>query len=669
MDHSRGLHVPIPIVDPGLSTARDRSRLSVGWTTARIDPRRSTTARTAHPHHPRPRRGAPMPLTHPAPHETRLERGVLDARRRLNRDYLLSLTDEGLLQNFLIEAGIGDQGWHLHPSQDSREARGLDRHWGWETPGSQLRGHFLGHWLSAAAREVAVTGDPLLRVRIDSVLDGLERCQEENGGGWIWAIPRGYLDRLATGRPVWAPQYAMHKLLMGLVDLHLDLGDERALRMARAATVPLLEWVRGFDDAAFQEILEVETGGMLEVWADLLAITGDPVYTEMLGRYDRRSLFEGLLEGRDVLTNMHANTTIPEVLGAARAYEVTGDERWRRIVEAYWEQAVTLRGTFCTGGQTSGEIWTPPFAFAARRGEKTQEHCVVYNMIRLADVLLRWTGDLAYADYIERNLWNGLLAQQNPRTGMVAYFLPLEGGARKDWGSPTEDFWCCHGTLVQAHTRHSGLVFYRGGDAELTIAQHVDASLRLPTAVGDAAVRVEVLDTAGYVGPDANAGAAGDVHRPTASRIRVEIVSEEGVALHVRLRVPEWTVGEPGVAGDAERVRAGDGALLIEHPGGRTSVDLAFGTVIRAVPIPDEPGTVAFVEGPIVLAGLVDREIALRGRLEDAPALLAPDNERQWTQWLRGYRAVGQPAAVRFRPLHEVVDEPFSLYFPVPAGS
>ncbi|WP_181074982.1 beta-L-arabinofuranosidase domain-containing protein [Rathayibacter sp. AY1A1] len=497
-----------------------------------------------------------MPLTHPAPHETRLERGVLDARRRLNRDYLLSLTDEGLLQNFLIEAGIGDQGWHLHPSQDSREARGLDRHWGWETPGSQLRGHFLGHWLSAAAREVAVTGDPLLRVRIDSVLDGLERCQEENGGGWIWAIPRGYLDRLATGRPVWAPQYAMHKLLMGLVDLHLDLGDERALRMARAATVPLLEWVRGFDDAAFQEILEVETGGMLEVWADLLAITGDPVYTELLGRYDRRSLFEGLLEGRDVLTNMHANTTIPEVLGAARAYEVTGDERWRRIVEAYWEQAVTLRGTFCTGGQTSGEIWTPPFAFAVRRGEKTQEHCVVYNMIRLADVLLRWTGDLAYADYIERNLWNGLLAQQNPRTGMVAYFLPLEGGARKDWGSPTEDFWCCHGTLVQAHTRHSGLVFYRGGDAELTIAQHVDASLRLPSAAGDAAVRVEVLDTAGYVGPDANAGAAGDVHRPTASRIRVEIVSEEGVALHVRLRVPEWTVGDPGGRG-RRRARPG----------------------------------------------------------------------------------------------------------------
>ncbi|WKK70289.1 glycoside hydrolase family 127 protein [Rathayibacter oskolensis] len=606
-----------------------------------------------------------MTLTHPAPSETRLSRGVFDDRRRLNRSYLLSLTDEGLLQNFLIEAGIGDQGWHLHPSEDSREARGLDRHWGWETPGSQLRGHFLGHWLSAAAREVAVTGDALLRARIDSVLDGLERCQEENGGGWIWAIPRGYLDRLATGRPIWAPQYAMHKLLMGLVDLHRDLGDERALRMAREATTPLLEWVRGFDDAQFQQILEVETGGMLEVWADLLEATGDPVYSELLERYYRRWLFDGLLEGRDVLTNKHANTTIPEVLGAARAYEVTGEERWRRIVEAYWEQAVTLRGTFCTGGQTSGEIWTPPFEFAARRGEKTQEHCGVYNMIRLADVLLRWTGDLAYADYIELNLYNGILAQQNPRTGMVAYFLPLEGGARKNWGSPTEDFWCCHGTLVQAHTRHSGLVFYRGGDTELVVAQHIDASTRVQTAAGEARVRVEVLDNAGYVGPDSNAGEAGDAHRPSASRVRIAV---DGAALTVRVRVPEWTVGAPALAG-SEAASLDDGALVIQHPGGATSVDVAFGSEVRAVPIPDEPATVAFVEGPVVLAGLVDREVSLRGDASTASALLAPDNERQWTQWLRGYRSTGQPTSIRFRPVHEIVDEPFSLYFPVSTGS
>ncbi|SMH42748.1 hypothetical protein SAMN06295885_2046 [Rathayibacter oskolensis] len=608
-------------------------------------------------------------LSQLAPEDTRLEGGVFDRRRRLNRAYLVSLQDAALLQNFLLEAGIGDQSWHLTPSKDTPESRGLDRHWGWETPGAQLRGHFLGHWLSAAAREAAVTGDRLLLARVDSVLDGLEECQVANGDGWIWAIPPTFLRRLAEGRPIWAPQYAMHKTLMGLVDVHRDLGDERALRLAVNASAWILDWVRGFDDDAFQVILDVETGGMLEVWADLLEATSDPVFSELLERYYRRDFFDGLLEGRDMLTNRHANTTIPEVLGAARAYEVTGDERWRRIVEAYWEQAVTLRGTFCTGGQTSGEIWTPPFEFAARRGEKTQEHCGVYNMIRLADVLLRWTGELSYADYIERNLYNGILAQQNPETGMVAYFLPLEGGARKDWGSPTEDFWCCHGTLVQAHTRHSGLVFYLGDDGELTVAQHIGARARVATPLGVVAVRLEVLDDAGYVGPDANAGEAGDAHRPSASRLRVEIESEEGVAQRVRVRIPEWVTGEPAVAGD-DRVERVDGALVIAHPGGRTSVDLAFPLAVRVVPIPDEPTTVAFVEGPVVLAGLVDREVALRGEVPTAALLLAPDNERQWTQWLGGYRTVGQPAAIRFRPVHEIVDEPFSLYFPVlPAGS
>lgn len=376
-----------------------------------------------------------MTLAHIPTPDAQLERGVFEDRRRLNRDYLVSLRESALLQNHYIEAGIGSQLWHLQPSRDSAAARGLDRHWGWETPGALLRGHFLGHWMSAAAREVAVTGDAELRAKLDTVLNELERCQRESDGEWVWAIPPAFLSHLENGRSVWAPQYNMHKTLMGLVDVHRDLGDERALEMAKRATQPLLRWVRSLDDDAFQAILEVETGGMLEVWADLLEATSDPIYRELLERYYRKSLFDGLLAGHDMLTNMHANTTIPEILGAARAYEVTGDEVWRRLVEAYWDWAVVRRGTFCTGGQTSGEIWTPPFEFAARRGEKTQEHCGVYNMIRLADVLLRWTGDLSYADYIERNLYNGILAQQNSRTGMVAYFLPLEGGAQKAWGA------------------------------------------------------------------------------------------------------------------------------------------------------------------------------------------------------------------------------------------
>lgn len=100
-----------------------------------------------------------------------------------------------------------------------------------------------------------------------------------------------------------------------------------------------------------------------------------------------------MLENRDALTNWHANTTIPEAQGAARAWEVTGGDRLRAIVEAYWDWAVTRRGTYVTGGPTCGEIWSPPFEQAAGLGDKNQEHCTVSNMVRLAEYLWRWTGD------------------------------------------------------------------------------------------------------------------------------------------------------------------------------------------------------------------------------------------------------------------------------------
>lgn len=168
-------------------------------------------------------------------------------------------------------------------------------------------------------------------------------------------------------------------------------------------------------------------------------------HLELMRRYERPALTQPVLEGQDVLTNMHANTTIPEIHGCARAYEVTGEERYRKIVENYWKLAVTKRGTFATGGQTDGEVWTGMQKQSSRLSPLNQEHCTVYNMIRLADYLYRWSQDSQYLDYIERNIENGLMAQgfwearhQNmaedkllPSSGLIAYFLPLAAGSRK----------------------------------------------------------------------------------------------------------------------------------------------------------------------------------------------------------------------------------------------
>ena len=45
--------------------------------------------------------------------------------------------------------------------------------------------------------------------------------------------------------------------------------------------------------------------------------------------------------------------------------------------------------------------------------------------------------------------------------------------------------------------------------------------------------------------------------------------------------------------------------------------------------------------------------------------MLLPDNERKHGRWLTGYRTTGQERGIKFKPLHEIIDEPYTVYFPV----
>jgi len=600
-----------------------------------------------------------MPL---GPHAVRLGGGLFQDRFEANRRYLLSLRNSALLQGFYLEAGLLNR-------TVSGPGDGEDMHWGWEATSCQVKGHFLGHWLSAAAKVFASTGDEEIKIKAQRVVSELRRCQDSNGGEWAGSIPDKYLYWTSGELPrtrIWAPHYVIHKTLMGLHDMYLFAACEEALEVLQRFARWFHRWTESFSREQLDDILDVETGGMLEAWAYLYGITGKQEHLDLIHRYDRPRLFERLLAGEDPLTNMHANTTIPEAQGAARAYEVTGDERWRRIVEAYWRCAVTDRGTFCTGGQTSGEIWTPPHEYAARRGDKNQEHCTVYNMIRLADYLLRWTGDATYADYIERNLYNGILAQQHPRTGMVTYFLPLQAGGRKTWGHPTRDFWCCHGTLVQAHACYGEWTWLEDADGPV-LSQYIPSRAEW---IAPNNVRVSVSLAAAPSGGSSseNEAPAAQAHRPTYWWYELRVECAQPVEFTLKLRLPEWLAAAPRVWIDGEpaEIEGTPGSFGgIRRVWSDTTIRMALPRRLRTHEIPDEPGTVAFLDGPVVLAGLCDEERTLRGDSSRPETILVPDNERDWGVWLHGYRAVGQARGLRFRPLYSVVDEPYTLYFPV----
>ena len=588
-------------------------------------------------------------------HQVKLLPGLFKKRFDVNRQYIISLQTQNLLQNHYLEAGL----WATH-------GKPKDAHWGWESPTCQIRGEFLGHWLSAAAHIIASTGDLEIKAKADFIVSEVARCQFENGGEWAGPIPEKYMEWLGRGKKVWAPQCTVHRNMMGLFDMYALTGNSQALEILAKWARWFVRWSFQFTRDQFDNILDVETGGMLESWADLYGATGEKEHYELIKRYDRRRLFDPLLAGIDALTNMHANTTIPEINGAARAWEVTGEERWRRVVEAYWRCAVTDRGYYCTGGQTNGEFWTSPNQLSTRLGDKNQEHCTVYHMMRLADFLLRWTGDASYADYWERNLYNGSLAQQHPETGMVTYFLPMRSGSTKKWGTTTDDFWCCHGTIIQAHSVFPNRIFYEE-EANLVLSQYIPCQLEWDCH----GTRVS-LNLSENTHPEA-------YYRPSSRTYVLKIICHQPEEFTLKLRIPWWVSSEIEVTVNGEiHVVTGNPSSYtqLQRVWHNDTIQITLPQILTTCPLPDMPGTVAFMEGPVVLAGVLGdgntqhgteilTEKTLYCGAGDPTTLLIPDNDREFTRWRIGYRTLGQMQNIRFVPLYEIRDECYAVYFPI----
>lgn len=133
--------------------------------------------------------------------QVRLDPGRLQQVRDWSRGYMLRLPNYRLLYNFRVTAGL--------PSS----ARPLC---GWEAPTSELRGHFVGHYLSASAFLIGSSGDPEMKSKADDLVSGIAECQAALGpSGYVSAFPDELFVRLDRREKVWAPFYTLHKSWLG----------------------------------------------------------------------------------------------------------------------------------------------------------------------------------------------------------------------------------------------------------------------------------------------------------------------------------------------------------------------------------------------------------------------------------------------------------------------
>jgi DUF1680 family protein len=586
----------------------------------------------------------PFPMT-----SVRLLRGVFADAQQANRKFLYEQTPDRLLHVFRLNAGIAS----------SAQALG-----GWEKPDCELRGHFVGHYLSACALSYSSTGDKELKARGDYLVAELAKCQQRLPGGYLSAFPTEYFDRLSARKEVWAPFYTVHKIMAGMLDMHEHCGNAQALSVLNG----MAEWADGWSGALSEEhmqtVLDTEYGGMGETLYSLTALSGDERFARTGDRFIKKRFFNPLALRRDELRGLHVNTHIPQVIAAARRYEISGDQRFQDVAEYFWE-TVTGSRTYVTGGTSNNEGWlVSPNQLAAelKLGDATNECCCSYNMLKLTRKLYEWKPDPRLFDFYERALFNHRLGTINSE-GQTQYYLGVVPGSWRAFATKYDSFWCCTGTGTEEYAKLNDSIYFHDADG-------IFVNLFIASELNWAERNFRLRQETGF---------------PEEGRTTLVIDAEQPVPLTLRVRIPQWaTHASVKINGKLRDVSAAPGSYLAIArtwtKGDRVEVDLPMS--LDSEWMADDHSLRAFLYGPLVLAGKLGRE-GLTPALEigpegpeigKAPAIEIPQfatNRKRLDEWIKPgdrpltFKTSGQSVNVAMEPFYKVNGERYALYWKV----
>jgi uncharacterized protein len=510
-----------------------------------------------------------------------------------------------------------------------RETKGLEpkaeKYPGWEN--TEIRGHTLGHYLTACAQAYAQTKDPELLNRLTYMVSELSLCQFESG--YLSAFPETLIDNVENRQPAWVPWYTMHKTIAGLISVyhatHSQAAFDTVTRLGDWAASRTSRWSEELQAV----VLSVEYGGMNDCLYDLYKISGSQGHLDAAHKFDELPLFEAIKEGRDILKGKHANTTIPKFIGALNRYLVLGESE-RFYLEAamkFWE-IVVGHHSYMTGGNSESEHFGEPDSLNGRRTDITCETCNSYNMLKLTRELFMLTGHKKYTDFYERTYINAILSSQHPETGMTMYFQPMATGYFKIYSSPFEHFWCCTGTGMESFTKLNDSIYFHK-DNRLYVTQYTSSIL-------DWQQQQVILTQCSGI-PDQNQ-----------VTLKIETADEQARSLELYLRIPYWASGtiEASINGEPIRFVRQDDYMVIKRNwqhGEKLELRLPMNIIVSR--LPDNQNVVGFQYGPVVLSaalGTEDLSIAQTGVIVNVPTrkmlikdFLIPTGQSP-EQWLEG---------------------------------
>jgi len=302
-----------------------------------------------------------------------------------------------------------------------------------ETGGADWRCEYWGKWFTSLTLADAYHSTPDTRTKIDDATTALIAT----------AAPDGYLGTRSPahrleGWDVWGCKYA----LLGLIADYDRTHDPAALAAARRETdVLIAELGPGKTDIAdVGEWNGLPASSVLEPVVLLYERTGEEKYLafaeHIVACWSAPSkrlptgmrLVEAALAGKnpDQMCAPKAYEMMSCFEGLCELYRATGKREYLeaavKLADGIFREETTLVGV-----GTSSEVWFSGAKQQTGVVEKPMETCVTVTWMKLCDQLMRLTGDVRYADELEKNLYNGLLGAMMPDGQWWAYFDGLMG--------------------------------------------------------------------------------------------------------------------------------------------------------------------------------------------------------------------------------------------------
>jgi len=476
-------------------------------------------------------------------------------------------------------------------------------------PGKQWWvGEHVGKYLHAASYAWCFTGDERIRERMDYAVKKLIDTQLPNGylGTYKESDQFGQGDGLGWMGPIW--DVWTHKYnLIGLLSYYRVTGDKKALEASKRAADLMYETfvVKKRSMRLASAHMGMAATSVLEPISILYRLTGDPRYLEFCHFIvnswedendpvswmyeDGCQLLTNLLDHGSVYktANRKAYEILSNIVGLLELYRVDPDERYITAAKNAWKDIATKR-LYITGTASYHEQFTP--AHILPPGDAVGEGCVTVTWLQLTAHLLELTGEVQYADELERTTYNALLAAQSPHTGEVCYFVPLNGqrwyGDRDRKMDP--EITCCSSSIPRGIAM---IPDFASGtlNGKPALLEYIPGKHALHYGVGENRKNVTLHVRGDY---------------PETGDLDIEVELEETTKFPLVLRVPAWAEGfEVTVGGKTYRPSR---KRLLEirrkwSPGDMIHVKIPI--AIRVIPDGDKTtDSVAFARGPQVLA-------------------------------------------------------------------